>query len=58
MKKCRICGTEIVNGVNGCAMYDTCTKCKPIYYPPTIRFTKPEPHTDYENAILARQEED
>ncbi len=37
MKKCSICGTEIINGVNGCMMYDTCNTCKPIVYYPTIR---------------------
>ena len=33
MKTCTTCGAEIVNGVNGCAMYDQCTDCRPIHYP-------------------------
>ena len=36
MKKCPICGVEIINGVNGCSMYETCTTCKPIYYPRAV----------------------
>lgn len=37
MKRCDICGTEIIPGVNGCSMYNTCTSCKPIHYPQVHR---------------------
>lgn len=33
MKTCKACGTEIINGVNGCAMYNKCFRCRPISYP-------------------------
>lgn len=33
MKTCTTCGAEIVNGVNGASMYDTCFACRPVHYP-------------------------
>ena len=57
MKTCTICEATIINGVNGCSMYDTCTTCRPIHY-----FAKPrkansiEYYTDYEELILEQQE--
>ena len=32
VKKCKTCGCEIENGVNGCRMYDECFNCHPIKY--------------------------
>lgn len=32
MRKCKTCGCEIENGVNGCRMYDECFNCHPIKY--------------------------
>ena len=55
MKQCQICGREIINGQNGCAMMAECSDCRPVrYYAPP---RKMEPSGDYENLILARQEE-
>lgn len=55
MKKCIICGNEIINGVNGCAMYGECTDCRPIrYYALPKRL---DDQGDYEEAILSRQED-
>ena len=54
MKKCVICGAEIIPGVNGCTMYDTCSTCRPVVY-----YAKPrqvEDNNDYEGTILASQE--
>ena len=38
-KVCKICGVEIINGENGCAMAgDVCFSCKPVRFdlaPPT-----------------------
>lgn len=31
-KMCKLCKCVIINGQNGCAMYDTCTDCKPVHY--------------------------
>ena len=56
MKRCVICGGAIINGQNGCAMYDTCFECKPIKY-----IAKPKQGCisgDYEGLILAKQEND
>ena len=59
MKKCKICGAEIVNGVNGCMMYNTCTDCEPIhYYAKPRKADEREIFGDYENAILARQDDE
>lgn len=59
MKRCVLCGVEIIPGENGCAMYNTCTTCKPIHYPP-VRRNWPRldvtPMVDFENLILERQE--
>lgn len=44
MKTCTICGAEIVNGVNGSGMYDTCTDCRPIHYP---AYQRPSWLSDY-----------
>lgn len=59
MKFCKICGAEIVNGANGCAMAgNVCFSCKPWNMnriaPARRTF---EWVTDYENAILARQKQ-
>ena len=59
MKKCPICGDEIINGENGCAWYRECFKCKPIRYickpmKPEESYTCTTP--DYYDAIMARQE--
>lgn len=68
MRRCILCGVEIVPGVNGCTMYDTCTSCKPIRYPtPYSRRPQIYGHfygqgfvnvncPDYEDMILAQQE--
>ena len=60
MKRCKLCGVEIVPGENGCTMYDTCFTCKPIHYPkPQKRNWRPlnvTPMVDYEALILERQE--
>ncbi len=59
MKRCTLCGIEIVPGKNGCTMYDTCTACKPIHYPPVQRNWPPLnviPMVDFEEMILERQE--
>ena len=57
MKKCKICGAEIIYGVNGCTMYDTCTDCEPVhYYAKPRKADERETFGDYESAILARNE--
>ena len=57
MKTCPKCGKEIVNGVNGCAMYKECFDCLPErHYPPPRRMTLEESGTDYEGLILAAAE--
>ena len=54
MKTCPICDKEIVNGKNGCTMYDECFDCRPVrYYAPA---RKAETCGDYEELILAYQE--
>lgn len=57
MKKCSICGCDIINGKNGCTMYDTCFECKPIHYYAKPRQGSTEYFGDYEEAILEKQEE-
>lgn len=32
MKVCKVCGEKIINGENGCAMYNECNRCRPIHY--------------------------
>lgn len=58
MKTCTICGKEIVNGVNGCAWYDTCFDCRPIRYRSApVRLTRTYEVADFwEGAILAKQD--
>lgn len=57
MKKCTICGKEIVYGINGCTWYDTCFTCKPISYPaPTAAEPSDEEANYWEEQILAKQE--
>lgn len=61
MKQCVICGEPIIPGENGCNMYNTCTNCKPVHYPPVWRSWWPlnvTPMVDFENLILERQEDD
>lgn len=41
MKICKICGAEIVRGVNGCDWYDECFSCRPIHYPAKPREVDP-----------------
>ncbi len=69
MKRCVLCGVEIVPGENGCTMYDTCFSCKPIHYPKNYS-TEPQffgrfdgqgivndnAMPDYEGMILDRQD--
>ena len=54
MKYCTICGKEIINGFNGCMMYDTCFDCKPIKY--YCKPKKAEITGDFEKLILIKQE--
>lgn len=45
MKKCRVCGAEIINGQNGCMMLgDICFDCHggPPVYPSPRRIDYPE----------------
>lgn len=59
MKRCTICSAVIIPGENGCTMYDTCTTCRPIHYPPVQRNWTPlniTPMVDFEEMILERQE--
>lgn len=60
MKKCTICGDTIINGKNGCAMYDTCVKCKPIIYRAApikrVNYSFFDFDNSYETRILDRQE--
>ena len=64
MKKCAICGCEIINGKNGCMLSDACFACKPIYYPPQKYSAESNYYssmgddaaTYWENMIFDRQE--
>ena len=61
MKKCRKCGCEIVNGVNGCTMAgDICFSCKPWNMSRIVPASVPydDGAADYwEEQILTRQED-
>lgn len=61
MKRCTLCRADIVPGVNGCTMYDTCISCKPIrYLKRQARNWMPLNITSmvsFEDLILERQEE-
>lgn len=58
VKRCRLCGDEIVNGVNGCSLAgDICFSCRP-WNVKTIPARRADAGADYENMILAQQEED
>ena len=59
MKICKICGREIVNGVNGCAMAgDVCFDCKPwrMKLIPATRWGDDGVAEYWEGQILSRQE--
>ena len=56
VKRCRRCGAEIVNGVNGCSLAgDVCFSCRPWNMRP-VPVKRPEPSGDYESKILMMQE--
>lgn len=61
MKICRICGKEIIDGVNGCTFAgDVCFDCKPVRFdlaPPRKAEPTIEECDYWENRILARQEQ-
>lgn len=59
MKICRICGAEIVNGVNGCTMAgNVCFNCKPwnMKLIPAAKYIDGGAADFWEGQILARQE--
>lgn len=60
MKICRICGKEIINGVNGCTFAgDICFDCKPVRFdlaPARVAEPTYEEGCYWENMILERQE--
>lgn len=63
MKKCIICGKEIINGVNGCMLLDDCFDCHggyPKYAPATARETVDydDDRLNYLEAMCVRDWED
>lgn len=55
-KKCELCGKPLIYGVNAAQMYSTCFDCKPIQYPVVKSNLRTDCDSDYELAILERDE--